>query len=147
MTRRKPKLYDAEYKGRKVKVTVPDSADQVDDDGLLRAAESLLAAKDNQMETVVEWRALRREVKKARKTAGRRREAASTLDAADSHTLGDALRDNMSPDGVAAIAAHLQALHTSKNERADREVVWFHDFLVALLGDDEYNRLCDELGF
>jgi hypothetical protein len=36
-------------------------------DELLAAAEALLAAKDNQMETVTEWRALRRAVKKARK--------------------------------------------------------------------------------
>jgi hypothetical protein len=63
------------------------------------------------------------------------------------NVLAEALRENLSPEGVAAIAAHLQALHPSKNKSADRQVVWFHDFLVGLLGDDEYNRLCDELGF
>ena len=36
---------------------------------LLAAAEALLAAKDNQMETVVEWRALRRAVRNSRKHA------------------------------------------------------------------------------
>jgi hypothetical protein len=35
---------------------------------LLAAAEALLAAKDNQMETITEWRALRRAVKHARKS-------------------------------------------------------------------------------
>ena len=37
-------------------------------DELLAAAEALLAAKDNQMETPLEWRALRRAVKHATKT-------------------------------------------------------------------------------
>ena len=91
MTRRKPKLHDAEHKGRKVRVTVPESE--------------------------------------------------------EANALADAIRDYLSPEGVAAIAAHLQALHPSRSEIADREVVWFHDFLVRLLGDDEYNRLIDELGF
>jgi hypothetical protein len=36
---------------------------------LLAAAEALLAAKDSQMVTIVEWRALRRAAKKARKNA------------------------------------------------------------------------------
>ena len=65
----------------------------------------------------------------------------------ETNILAEALRDHLSPEGVAAIAAHLQALHPSKNKSADRQVVWFHDLLVGLLGDDEYNRLCDELGF
>ena len=91
MTRRKPKTYAADYKGRKVRVTVPESE--------------------------------------------------------EANVLADAIRDHLSPEGVAAIAAHLQALHPSKKKSADRQVVWFHDLLVTLLGDDEYNRLCDELGF
>lgn len=37
-------------------------------DELLAAAEALLAAKDNQMETPLEWRALRRAVRHAKKT-------------------------------------------------------------------------------
>lgn len=65
----------------------------------------------------------------------------------ETNVLAEALRENLSPEGVAAIAAHLQALHPSKNKGADRQVVWFHDLLVGLLGDDEYNRLIDELGF
>ena len=36
-------------------------------DELLAAVEALLAAKDNQMETAVEWRRLRRAAKQARK--------------------------------------------------------------------------------
>ena len=91
MTRRKPKTYAADYKGRKVQVTVPENE--------------------------------------------------------EANALAAAIRDSLSPEGVAAIAAHLQALHPSKSENADRQVVWFRDFLVRLLGDDEYNRLCDELGF
>ena len=63
------------------------------------------------------------------------------------NALAQAIRDHLSPEGVAAVAAHLQALPPSKNKSADRQVVWFHDFLVGLLGDDEYNRLSVELGF
>jgi hypothetical protein len=139
-----PKTYAADYQGRKVQVTVPERDDDVGDGALLRAAENLLAAKDSQMETIVDWRALRHEIKKARRAAGRKREQTA---ASDSHDLGEALRDSLSPEGVAAIAAHLQALHPSKDKGADRQVVWFHDLLVGLLGDDEYNRLCDELAF
>lgn len=36
---------------------------------LLAAAEVLLAAKDNQMETITEWRALRRAARRARRDA------------------------------------------------------------------------------
>jgi hypothetical protein len=91
MARRELKTYDAEFKGRKVRVTVPEN------DG--------------------------------------------------ANALAEAIRDQLSPEGVAAVAAHLQALHPSKKKSADRQVVWFHDFLVGLLGDDEYARLSDELGF
>jgi hypothetical protein len=91
MKRRKAKTYEASYKGRKVRVTVPPN------------------------------------------------------DEADA--LAQAIRDHLSPDGVAAVAAHLQALHPSKHKKADRQVVWFHDFLVGLLGDEEYARLSVELGF
>jgi hypothetical protein len=38
---------------------------------LLAAAEALLAAKDNQMETAVEWRALRKAVRSARRATKR----------------------------------------------------------------------------
>jgi hypothetical protein len=65
----------------------------------------------------------------------------------EANALAEAIRENLSPEGVAAIAAHLQALYPSKSESADREVVWFHALLVGLLGSDEYNRLIDELGF
>ena len=46
-----------------------DAAYRAGQADLLAAAEALLAAKDNQMETIVEWRALRRAVKNARKNA------------------------------------------------------------------------------
>jgi hypothetical protein len=65
----------------------------------------------------------------------------------ESNALAQAIRDHLSPEGVAAVAVHLQALHPSKKKSADRQVVWFHDFLVGLLGDEEYTRLSVELGF
>ena len=91
MARRRPETHEAEYKGRKVRVTVPESE--------------------------------------------------------PTDVLAEALREGLSPEGVAAIAAHLQALYPSKSETANREVTWFRDRLVGLLGIDEYNRLIDELGF
>ncbi len=47
--------------------TALDAAYQAGRADLLAAVEALLDAKDNQMETVAEWRALRRAVKQARK--------------------------------------------------------------------------------
>ena len=52
--------YDA---GREKALSAYDAREE-----LLAAAEALLAAKDNQMETITEWRALRRAVRHARKT-------------------------------------------------------------------------------
>jgi hypothetical protein len=44
-----------------------DAAYRAGQRDLLAAAEALLAAKDNQMETITEWRALRKAIKAARK--------------------------------------------------------------------------------
>jgi len=59
--------------------------------------------------------------------------------------LHDVLKDNLSPEAVAVIAAYLQPAHCG-DERVDRQVQWFAEQLVELLGgDDAFNRVCDEL--
>ena len=60
--------------------------------------------------------------------------------------LTDALRENLSPHAVAAIAAYLQPVRTA-DPQVDRQVRWFAELLAkAVGGDDELNRLCEEVG-
>ena len=60
--------------------------------------------------------------------------------------LRDLLADCMSPQAVAAIVAYLQPVRTN-NPDVDRQVHWFAEQLVKLLGGDkEQNRLAEELG-
>ncbi len=60
--------------------------------------------------------------------------------------LGDALRDNLSPEAVAAIASWLQPARTN-DENVDREVRWFVEQLAQALGGwDQQSRLAEELG-
>ncbi len=63
-------------------------------------------------------------------------------------TLDGALKDNLSPEAAAAIAACLVARPTeAPNAAVNRELNWFTDSLVELVGGDEaFNRLCEELG-
>lgn len=63
-----------------------------------------------------------------------------------SASLVDALRDNLSPEAVAAIASWLQPARTS-DENVDREVRWFTEQLAQALGGwDQQSRLAEELG-
>ena len=57
--------------------------------------------------------------------------------------LRDVLRDNLSPEAVAAIAACLTPA-IGKRDKVAREVTWFREFLIEMLGADEFNRMCDE---
>ena len=60
--------------------------------------------------------------------------------------LADALRENLSPHAVAAIAAYLRTVRTS-DPKVDREVQWFAERLADALGGwDQQNRLAEELG-
>jgi len=60
--------------------------------------------------------------------------------------LNDALRENLSPHAVAAIAAFCQTATTQRAD-VDRQIRWFADHLVELVGGgDEHNRLCEEVG-
>ena len=88
--------------------------------------------------------------KKVRVTVPERHESvAYSGDAAEA--LRDVLRDNLSPHAVAAIAAFLQPARPSAgrtgNTSVDRELRWFADQLVELLGGaDAFNLLCNEVG-
>jgi len=60
--------------------------------------------------------------------------------------LNDALRENLSPHAVAAIAAFCQTATTQRAD-VDRQIRWFADRLIELVGGgDEHNRLCEEAG-
>ena len=58
--------------------------------------------------------------------------------------LRDVLRDNLSPEAVAAIAAQLDARKV-KDDQVAREVEWFRRLLVGMV-KGTFRQLCDELG-
>jgi hypothetical protein len=58
----------------------------------------------------------------------------------------DAIRDALSPKAVAAIAANLAGA-TCKDASVNKEIRWFAEHLIALIGADEYNNLCSEIGY
>ena len=56
------------------------------------------------------------------------------------------IREQLSPEAVASIVSHLQGANTN-NPDVDRQVRWFTDELVKLLGGYEHHaRLMEELG-
>lgn len=63
-----------------------------------------------------------------------------------SESLIAALRENLSPEAVAAIASWLQPASIS-DENVSREVRWFAEQLAQALGGwDQQNRLAEDLG-
>ena len=64
----------------------------------------------------------------------------------DEQDLFDAIREQLSPHAVASIASHLQGASTN-NGQVDRQVHWFTEELVKLLGGYEHQaHLAEELG-
>ncbi len=64
----------------------------------------------------------------------------------DESELFEAVREQLSPEAVASIVSHLQAARTN-NQDVDRQVRWFAEELVKLLGGYEQQaRLAEELG-
>ena len=64
----------------------------------------------------------------------------------DEQDLFDALKDNLSPQAVAAIVAYLQPARTT-NPEVDRQLRWLAGRLTDLVGGPEQlDRLTDELG-
>ncbi len=71
--------------------------------------------------------------------------------AVDQAAFEQAIRDNLSPEGIAAIIAFLQPAAFYKPANADaiaalQQVEWLADTLTEMLGVDEHNRLMDQLG-
>lgn len=59
--------------------------------------------------------------------------------------LFDAIKDNFSPQAVAAMAAYLQAANT-KNREVNRQLTWFASELVKLVGATGYGHLLEDVG-
>ena len=77
---------------------------------------------------------------------GKKRRVTVPQDPRPEDLLTDALRENLSPHAVAAIAAYLQPVRTA-DPQVDRQVRWFAEMLTeAVGGEDELNRLCEEVG-
>ena len=77
---------------------------------------------------------------------GKKRRVTVPEDPKPEDVLADALRENLSPHAVAAIAAYLQPVRTMDAEVV-RQVTWFRELLTTVVGgEDELNRLCDEVG-
>jgi len=71
---------------------------------------------------------------------------AAPEDTKPENLLIDALRENLSPHAVAVIVAYLQPVRTTDPEVAG-QVRWFAELLTeAVGGEDELNRLCEEVG-
>jgi len=64
----------------------------------------------------------------------------------DEQDLFDALKDNLSPEAIAAVVAYLQPAHTN-NDAVNRQLRWFADQLTKLVGGHEQQgRLAEEVG-
>ncbi len=71
--------------------------------------------------------------------------------AIDQEAFEKVIQDNLSPAGVATIIAFLQpaTMYKAPTEEAMqglRELEWFTNTLIDLLGVEEYDRLLNELG-
>ena len=71
--------------------------------------------------------------------------------AVDQEVFESAIRENLSPEGVAMTIATLRCAGnyrsgTAANERAQRQVEWLANTLIEMLGVEEYNRLLEDLG-
>jgi len=74
-----------------------------------------------------------------------------TTGAVDQAAFESAIRDNLSPEGIAATIAFLQPAAFYKPANADAlaallQVEWLADTLTEMLGADEHNRLMEQLG-
>ena len=72
--------------------------------------------------------------------------------AIDQEAFENAIRDNMSPEGVAALVMALQGAGsiratTPEGEQAIQQVIWFRNTLLDMIGISTFNRTMDELGF
>ena len=63
----------------------------------------------------------------------------------DENILLAAIRENLSPQAVTAMAAYLQTVQT-KNAAVNQEVAWLTKELIKLLGVAQYNAMLEEIG-
>jgi hypothetical protein len=72
--------------------------------------------------------------------------------AVDQAAFENAIRENLSPEGVATLVMALQpagsiTATTPEGERAIEQVIWFRDALLEMIGVETFNRTMDDLGF
>jgi hypothetical protein len=72
--------------------------------------------------------------------------------AVDQAAFEKVIRDNLSPEGVAALVMALQPAGsipatTPEGEQALQQVIWFRNTLLDLIGVETFNQTTDELGF
>lgn len=72
--------------------------------------------------------------------------------AVDQAAFEQAIRDNLSPEGVAALVMALQPADslratTPEGEQAVQQVLWFRNTLLDMIGVKNFNRQMEELGF
>ena len=66
--------------------------------------------------------------------------------AGDNDTLIVAIRDNLPPEAVVAIAAYIHDPRTN-DEQTNTAIRWFHDILIDTVGGHEIaNGIVDEIG-
>ena len=71
--------------------------------------------------------------------------------AVDQEVFESAIRENLSPEGVAMTIALLRSAgnyrsDSAANERARLQVEWLANTLINMLGVEEYNRLLEDIG-
>ena len=77
---------------------------------------------------------------------GKRRRVTVPEDPRPEDVLTDALRETLSPQAIATIAAYLQPARTNDPD-ANRQIDWFRQELVEMVGGvHELNRLSEEIG-
>ena len=80
------------------------------------------------------------------------RERVTMGGAVDEAAFEEAIRENLSPDGVAAAICYLRCAEFGNQPTSERalaalrEVQWLADTLTEILGADEHDRLIEELG-
>ncbi|QDU28958.1 hypothetical protein ETAA8_40640 [Anatilimnocola aggregata] len=75
-----------------------------------------------------------------------------TSGAVDQEAFEKVIRDNLSPEGVAALVMALQPAGsiratTPEGEQAVQQVLWFRSTLLDMIGVKTFNQQMDELGF
>jgi hypothetical protein len=72
--------------------------------------------------------------------------------AVDQEAFEQVIRENLSPEGVAALVMALQSAGsiqatTPEGDQAIQQVVWFHNTLLDMIGVKTFNQTMNELGF